>query len=162
MFLLAPPDFYAYPGSSANPARKGDMMSEKAAKEKNGKDGPVPRLVRASTDRSKKKKAEKLEPQMRQPVGEAEESAHPSKLIAFSFMAPQASAVFLLGCFNGWDPHSTPLHQQEDGTWTCSISIDPGEHQYRFIVDGEWQNDPLNTHRCCNEFGTENCVLVVD
>lgn len=32
IFLLAPPGFHAYPGSSVNPARKGDMISEKTAK----------------------------------------------------------------------------------------------------------------------------------
>lgn len=160
IFLLAPSDFDIYPGSSINAAQKGDMMSEKTAKEE--KDGPVPRLAKASTVKNKKEKTLHPKPQKQRAVGKAEESAHHGKLIAFSFRAPWASTVFLAGCFNGWDPHATPLHRHDDGTWTCSLSIEPGEHQYRFVVDGEWQDDPLNANRCRNEFGTENCILMVD
>lgn len=161
IFLLAPPDFNVYPGSTLNPMEKGDMMSEKTTKAKDKKDGPVPRRAKASTAKGRKEKTPEPEPQKKK-GGEAEESVHPAKLITFTFRAPQARNVFLVGCFNGWDPHATPLHWHDDGIWTCSISIEAGEHQYRFIVDGEWQSDPLNTHRCCNEFGTENCVLMVD
>lgn len=161
IFLLAPPDFSACQGSM-NPAGKGDIMWEKTTKEEKKKDGPVPRLAKASATKSRKEKTAETAPQKKRPGRKAEESARPSKLIAFSFRAPQAHNVFLAGCFNGWDPHATPLHWHDDGIWTCSINIEPGEHQYRFIVDGEWQDDPLNARRCCNEFGTENCVLIVD
>lgn len=89
------------------------------------------------------------------------EETHTSKLILFSFEAPQASNVSLVGCFNGWDHQATRLKKNDEGVWTCFVSIEPGEHQYRFIVDGEWQNDPGNANRCWNEFGTENCVLTV-
>lgn len=162
IFLLAPSDCHVYPGSSVNPAQKGGMMSEKTTKEKKKKDGPVPRLAKDSTAKNTKEKTLESEPQNQRAAGKIEESVHPRKPIAFSFKAPRASNVFLAGCFNNWDPHATPLHRHDDGTWTCSISIEPGEHQYRFFVDGEWQSDPLNTHRRCNEFGTENCVLMVD
>lgn len=161
-FLLAPSEFNVYAGSAVNTAQKGDMMSEKTTKEKNRKHGPAPTLAKASIAEDRKEKTPEPKRQKQRAVGKAEENALHSKLIAFSFRAPWASSVFLAGCFNGWDRHATPLHQQDDGTWTCTISIQPGEHEYRFVVDGEWQNDPLNAHRRCNAFGTENCVLVID
>lgn len=136
-------------------------MPKKRMKEENEKDGPVPRLAEASKVKSQKAETIDPEPQKQLAGGKTEESAHPGKLIAFSFRAPWASNVFLAGSFNEWSRHATPLHQQDDGTWTCSISIQSGEHEYRFIVDGDWENDPLNAHRRCNEFGTENCVLMV-
>jgi 1,4-alpha-glucan branching enzyme len=79
----------------------------------------------------------------------------------FRLEAPQAAQVFIVGCFNGWDPMANPLKRDEEGIWSCTLSIEPGEHEYRFVVDGVWWDDPANTLRRWNEFGTENCVLVV-
>jgi PAS domain S-box-containing protein len=39
--------------------------------------------------------------------------------------------------------------------------LEPGLYEYRFVVDGVWQNDPQCTGRRENDFGTENCVLIV-
>ncbi|MGA2106595.1 MAG: isoamylase early set domain-containing protein [Syntrophorhabdales bacterium] len=78
----------------------------------------------------------------------------------FQLKAPHAAQVFVAGCFNGWDPTANPL-EQEKGTWKCTLAIEPGEHEYRFVVDGVWCDDPANMSRRRNEFGTQNCVLVV-
>jgi 1,4-alpha-glucan branching enzyme len=79
----------------------------------------------------------------------------------FGLEAPQAAQVFVVGCFNGWDPVANPLKRDEEGAWSCTISIEPGEHEYRFVVDGVWWDDPGNLVRRWNEFGTQNCVLIV-
>jgi hypothetical protein len=79
----------------------------------------------------------------------------------FRLEAPQAAQVFVVGCFNGWDPTASPLERDAEGTWSCALAIESGEHQYRFVVDGDWCDDPVNMLRCRNEFGTENCVLIV-
>jgi 1,4-alpha-glucan branching enzyme len=79
----------------------------------------------------------------------------------FRLKSPQAAQVFVVGCFNAWDPTANPLTLDEDGTWRCSLAIEPGEHEYRFVVDGVWCDDPDNTSRRLNEFGTQNCVLIV-
>jgi 1,4-alpha-glucan branching enzyme len=140
-------------------------MPEKATK----KDRPVPKAIETSATSKKEEAIEPLKAKSRSraskkqmPVEKAQESTHSSKLISFSLEASQAGRVFLAGCFNGWNPRATPLKRDREGMWTCAISIEPGEHQYRFVVDGEWQDDPLNLRRCWNEFGTENCLLVVE
>jgi 1,4-alpha-glucan branching enzyme len=79
----------------------------------------------------------------------------------FRLVAPHAAQVFIAGCFNEWDPTANRLEQDEEGTWSCTLSIEPGEHEYRFVVDGVWWDDPANMSRRSNEFGTENCVLIV-
>jgi 1,4-alpha-glucan branching enzyme len=84
------------------------------------------------------------------------------KLVNFRLEAPQAREVFVAGCFNGWDPMMTPLERNREGVWTCALGVTPGEYQYRFVVDGEWCDDPLNSKRCWNEFGTENSVLIIE
>ena len=79
----------------------------------------------------------------------------------FTLHAPEATRVFVAGSFNDWDPAATPLERGEGGTWTCAVVLDPGEHEYRFIVDGVWWDDPSNARRRQTEFGCENCILIV-
>jgi 1,4-alpha-glucan branching enzyme len=81
--------------------------------------------------------------------------------ITFQLQAPQAEQVCIVGSFNEWDPVANALGYDEDGRWECILALDPGEYQYRFIVDGEWYDDPENMLRRPNGFGTENCVLVI-
>lgn len=145
-------------------------MPEKTGKEKSKRESLLrrssskadpPKSKKEGASRPVKPKARSVAPKKGQATHKAEEAPPISKLVTFSFDAPQASNVSLLGCFNAWDSHATPLKKNEEGVWTCTVSIEPGEHQYRFIVDGEWQDDPRNQNRCWNEFGTENCVLAV-
>ena len=76
----------------------------------------------------------------------------------FSLLAPQAVSVFLSGDFNQWNTSSHPLKKGKDGKWKISLSLDPGQYQYRFLVDGEWQNDPSSPECVANPFGTLNCL----
>ncbi len=79
----------------------------------------------------------------------------------FTISAPQAKAVFLSGDFNEWSTSSHPLRQVRDGKWKISLSLIPGQYQYRFWVDGEWQNDPGNPECIANPFGSSKCLRVV-
>lgn len=75
--------------------------------------------------------------------------------------APQAQQVSVAGSFNQWDTQANLLERDEDGSWKCTLVIDPGEYEYRFFVDGEWCDDLANMVRHPNGFGTENCVLLI-
>jgi len=79
----------------------------------------------------------------------------------FSLVAPQAGSVFLSGDFNQWNTSSHPLKKGKDGQWKLSLSLNAGQYQYRFLVDGEWQNDPGNPTCVANPFGTSNCLISV-
>jgi 1,4-alpha-glucan branching enzyme len=83
------------------------------------------------------------------------------KKTTFTLRAPEAAEVFVAGCFNDWDPTANPLERDEEGMWTCTLLLEPGEHEYRFVVDDVWWDDPLNRMRRQTEFGCENCILVV-
>jgi len=80
----------------------------------------------------------------------------------FSLLAPQAESVFLSGDFNEWNTSSHPLKKEKDGEWKISLSLKPGQYQYRFLVDGEWQNDPRSPECVNNPFGTSNCLKIVE
>jgi 1,4-alpha-glucan branching enzyme len=83
------------------------------------------------------------------------------KRITFQFYAPEAGEIYLSGSFNGWDPTVRSLKQQKDGKWKTTVTLEPGVYEYRFIVDGNWQNDPQCEERRGNDFGDENSVLRV-
>jgi hypothetical protein len=50
---------------------------------------------------------------------------------------------------------------EETGFWKAVLHLEPGEYEYRFIVDGVWIKDPNNTDSVLNEFGQENSLLIV-
>jgi 1,4-alpha-glucan branching enzyme len=79
----------------------------------------------------------------------------------FSFTAPAATSVLLVGDFTHWQEHPVPLRKQAHGAWENTIALLPGKYHYRFIVDGEWRDDPECTLRVNNPFGTQDAVLVV-
>lgn len=88
--------------------------------------------------------------------------AHPhKKRHALAFQAPGARSVVVTGSFCNWTAEGQPLKHDGNGTWKATLALDPGQHEYRFLVDGVWQDDPTCTERVPNPFGTENCVLQV-
>ena len=70
-------------------------------------------------------------------------------------------SVLLVGDFTQWQQHSIPMKKEKNGIWTTTVELAPGEHNYRFIVDGEWRDDPNCTLRVPNPFGTQNMVRQV-
>jgi len=85
-----------------------------------------------------------------------------TKKVPFEFLAQEAQEVYLAGGFNDWDTSSNPMKKDKKGVWKTALSLKPGKYEYRFLVDGNWKNDPS----CCdcvpNEFGSENCVRIVE
>ena len=81
-------------------------------------------------------------------------------LTQFVLKAPDARNVALAGDFTGWQPAFT-MTRTETGVWTVVIPLDPGIHQYSFVVDGvQWIPDP--TAPSVNDgFGSLNSRIAV-
>ena len=77
----------------------------------------------------------------------------------FSVTAPGASSVALVGDFTHWRKNPIGLHKEAAGVWRVTVPLEPGEHHYRFLVDGEWRDDPECAVRVPNPFGIENAVV---
>lgn len=80
---------------------------------------------------------------------------------AFSFHASEALSVQLVGDFTHWQREPINLKRGPDGIWQTTIRLKSGKHNYRFLVDGQWQDDPACTIRVANPFGSENMVREV-
>lgn len=64
-------------------------------------------------------------------------------LVRFHLDAPGARTVSLAGDFTGWEPTES-LTQIAPGLWIASVPVEPGIHEYAFVVDGRrWVQDPL-------------------
>jgi 1,4-alpha-glucan branching enzyme len=78
---------------------------------------------------------------------------------SFSVCAEAGSSVFLAGSFNNWDPTAKAMDDKKgDGTFTATVSLLPGDYQYKFVIDGTWCVDPECSEWVQNEHGTLNSV----
>jgi chromosome partitioning protein len=81
--------------------------------------------------------------------------------VMFSIEAPDAERVQLAGDFNDWTVDGNEM-EDTGGVWTKVVKLPPGRYRYRYVVDGRWQNDPLNAAVEPNRFGGDDSVLVMD
>jgi 1,4-alpha-glucan branching enzyme len=80
----------------------------------------------------------------------------------FSVSAPDAHEVFLAGDFNDWDGRKHPMKKEKNGVWKKVTQLLPGKYEYKFLIDGQWHNDPASAWTCQNAFGTTNNVIEVE
>ena len=76
----------------------------------------------------------------------------------FSFNAPEAMTVMLVGDFTHWQKKPISMQRQPNGVWKASVPLAPGTYHYRFLVDGEWRDDPECTLRVPNPYGAQDSV----
>jgi hypothetical protein len=51
------------------------------------------------------------------------------------------------------------MKRDKNGVWNKAVLLPPGNYQYKFLVDGQWREDPKNNHTCLNCFGSYNNIL---
>ena len=85
-----------------------------------------------------------------------------SQCVCVQFIHPQAREVCIAASFNDWRPNATALISLGEGKWAKELALPPGRYEYRFVVDGQWVDDPAAEETTPNPFGGFNAVLVVD
>lgn len=82
--------------------------------------------------------------------------------VQFVLRAPEARSVAVSGDFNQWAGDASMEDPDGDGIWTVRIPLEPGLHEYMFVVDGErWVTDPNAERYADDGFGNRNAVLAV-
>jgi|GEM_PF-210332 len=79
----------------------------------------------------------------------------------FELAAPSASSVKLAADFTDWEKAPLEMNRKPDGIWSAIVALSPGQHHYRFIVDGTWCDDPNCAELIPNGFGTGNSVIEI-
>ena len=85
-----------------------------------------------------------------------------TKKIQFEIIVPEAQEVYLAGDFNNWDTSTKPMRKDKKGIWKTTLSLKPGRYEYRFFTDGKWEKDPSCSGCVPNEFGSLNCLRIVE
>ena len=83
------------------------------------------------------------------------------KRASFQLLATDASQVCVAGTFNDWDPVVRPLKRGKDDVFRTWMNLAPGTYEYRFVIDGEWREDPCCQLRSPTPYGGDNSILVV-
>lgn len=78
--------------------------------------------------------------------------------VLFTLDAPEALHVQLAGDFNSWIPDGNEM-QFSNGIWQKMLALAPGRYRYRYVIDGHWQADPLNTNVEPSPFGDNDSVI---
>jgi len=82
--------------------------------------------------------------------------------VQFRLVAPEASAVSLVGSFSDWQSDQYTMGREDGGVWSLTLPLAIGEHQYQFVVDGQrWVPDPTAHAQVDDGFGGTNSVIVV-
>lgn len=84
-----------------------------------------------------------------------------SKPAHLHFFRSGVRSVFVAGTFNDWQPRRLALRPDNEGGWETELVLPPGDYEYRFVVDGEWMDDPLACRVVPNPYGGVNAVLHV-
>ncbi len=83
--------------------------------------------------------------------------------ICLKFYDPRAQQVKVAGDFNNWNAsHAYQLMSLQNGHFATVIPLKHGSYRYRFIVDGQWIEDPSNPHKAVNTYGSFDSILTVN
>lgn len=99
-------------------------------------------------------------------LGHTDSAEGPPRPVAMQFRGRDARDVRIAGDFNGWVPdrdvESTSYPEGTERVWTKVLHLAPGTYQYRYLVDGEWREDPANPRATRAPVGGRNSLLVID
>ncbi|MBW2424370.1 MAG: AAA family ATPase [Deltaproteobacteria bacterium] len=103
-----------------------------------------------------------------QPAAEeepADEADAIPREVVVRFEDASAGDVRIAGDFNGWVPdrgvRSLIASEGPTRVWTKILTLEPGTYQYRYVVDGEWREDPANPRSAPGPTGQPNSILQV-
>lgn len=98
-------------------------------------------------------------------VAAAEVDRSSAREVVVEFRDPHAVDVRIAGNFNGWIPdrgvESSTVADGSERVWRKVLLLEPGEYQYRYVVDGEWRPDPDNPSTVAGGLGPPASRLVV-
>ncbi len=99
------------------------------------------------------------EPTPPTPLANVGQAVTRGRVVMFTVKIPNASKVAVSGTFSDWRPIAL---KQSGDVWTGTVTIEPGTHQYGFLIDGTgWYVPPDATDVIDDGFGRKNVTLVV-
>lgn len=84
-----------------------------------------------------------------------------AEAVVFTYRSEDAKEVYVAGDFNNWALNDDSRMHQHDGTWSKRVRLALGRYRYRFVVDGRWIDDPVNTVKEVNPYGEMDSLLEI-
>ncbi|MFA4967946.1 MAG: glycogen-binding domain-containing protein [Candidatus Margulisiibacteriota bacterium] len=85
-----------------------------------------------------------------------------NKKVKFTFKSNEEyKSVYVAGDFTDWQDQPIMMKKGRGNVWTALAPMAEGEHEYKFIADGQWMLDP-GAPRKSNNIGSDNSVIRVD
>ena len=137
---------------NAAPPRDSGGNQPRAAKAGSKKTAPVAEM------RAESPKPDKAPAPAQQPRPRKDENAG-RRPVRFSYRNADAQSVTVAGSFNDWKPATRLM--QRNGEWVAELELPPGTYEYRFVVDGQWLEDPAASAHATNPYGGRNSVIKV-
>jgi cyclomaltodextrinase len=82
--------------------------------------------------------------------------------VTFVYFPPNhCRSVAVAGSFNEWQADKGKMVRQKDGSYRKRLQLPPGHHRYKFVVDGQWVEDPQAEDQALNPYGTIDSVVNV-
>lgn len=86
-----------------------------------------------------------------------------SRRVVFTYRGEPGKTVILAGDFNHWHTSKKILaDRKQNGIYSGTCLLPPGQYQYKFLVDGVWTLDDNNPNFVRNEFNTFNNIIDVE
>ena len=82
--------------------------------------------------------------------------------VTLTVKAPEAKEVYLAGEFNNWKLDENSRMEKSNGCWTKNLNLNIGKYRYRFVIDGNWTEDPSNPEKQLNPYGAMDSLLKID
>ncbi len=91
--------------------------------------------------------------------------SHASQTHVFTYHPPRGknpAEVHIAGDFNGWSSTQTPLERDGDA-YRVGLNLPEGIHFYKFVVDGQWLNDPesISELEVPDDHGGKNSAVLI-
>jgi Glycogen recognition site of AMP-activated protein kinase len=81
--------------------------------------------------------------------------------VEFVFDQASDEAPFVVGDWDRWSLPGTPM-VAVGGLWKVTLSLSPGEHQFKYRVGDRWFNDFFADRYVKNGLGGDNSAVVVE
>ena len=82
--------------------------------------------------------------------------------VTFNYKNADANAVYVAGDFNGWSATANPMTKNAQGIWSTTVqNVKAGVRQYKFVVDGNWILDPVNSWVVKDSDNNENSEFLI-
>jgi len=81
--------------------------------------------------------------------------------VVFSVSAPEAKDVHIAGDFNDWQIDDSSRMELIQDSWSKKLNLGSGRYRYKFVVDGNWIEDPANPVKESNPYGQMDSLLEV-